>query len=105
MSSAEYITATIDISQVIPFDIEPEDWENLSGDKRHWWLKIYKAWGNINPRYKVSYEYSSLTNQICFIFRSKNKVYKNLLKSLMTYGNAREKYYSELKSYYLKIMI
>ena len=104
MSSEQYLVATVVNENIIPFNIDEEHWAELSDNKRQWWDKIYNAFNNVNSKYKIYHQYSSFSNCIYFYFRSKNKVYKNLLSSLKTYTNkVFEQRYSD--EYRIKVFI
>ena len=79
-----------EIIQDIPFEIDDEDWAEISDDKRHWWNNINKGIHMVQSKYKISYEYSPVSKKIYFYFRSKNKIYNKLLASLKTYGQTYE---------------
>jgi hypothetical protein len=104
MSSQEnYLEATLVHDQNIPFNIDQEWWDELAENKKVWWNHIQKAWINVKSKSHKRYEFSSMTNNIYFIFKSKTSVYQNLLLSLKSYGNVHEKVFD--KEYYLMIKV
>jgi hypothetical protein len=104
MSSQEiYLEATPIHNENIPFDIDQDQWDELADNKKAWWKHIQYAWTNVKSKAYKRTEYSPMTNDIYFIFKSKTPVYKNLLLSLRTYGNVREKVFE--KEYYLFIRL
>jgi hypothetical protein len=102
MSSEQVLEAT-PIDQPIPFEIDQEWWDQLFENEKAWWKHIQYAWTNVKSKAYKRTEFSSLTNNIYFIFKSKTSVYQNLLLSLKTYGNVREKIFD--KEYYIMIKV
>jgi len=104
MSSQEnYLEASLVHDENIPFDIDQEWWNELADNKKAWWKHIQYAWTNVKSKAYKRTEFSSMTNNIYFIFKSKTSVYQNLLLSLKTYGNAREKTFD--KEYYIMVKV
>ena len=102
MSSAQVLEA-LPVQQSAVFNIDQEQWDELPENNKSWWAHILNAWNNVKSKASKRYEYSSMTNSICFIFKTKTSVYHNLLLSLKSYGNVREKYYD--REYYLIIKL
>lgn len=103
MSSQQVLEATPIHNENIPFNIDQEQWEQLAENKKAWWKHIFYAWNNVKSKAYKRYEFSSLTNNIYFIFKSKTSVYRNLLLSLMSYRAVKEKTFE--REYYLMIKI
>ena len=103
MSSEQILEAQVIQNENQPFNIDDDQWAELSDAKKSWWNHILYAWNNVKSKAHKRYEFSSITNSIYFIFKSKTPVYQNLLLSLKSYGNVREKVFD--KEYYIMIKI
>ena len=107
MSSAqentEYIAQVI--PEEIPFSIDAERWETLPENKKVWWINIQKTILQVPPKIKISRYYDSIGDVLSFHFKTKNKIYENLKKSLDTYGNTCERYCTFDKEHRLVIKL
>jgi hypothetical protein len=104
MSSAQEYTAQV-IPEEIPFSIHEERWETLPENKKVWWIHIQKVILQVPTRIKVVIYYDDITDVLSFHFKTKNKIYENLKKSLDTYGNAHERYCTFDKEHRLVIRL
>jgi hypothetical protein len=102
-SEQEFLEAQVIQPENLPFNIDDDQWAELTDAKKSWWNHIMYAWDNVKSNAYKRYEYSSINNNIYFIFKSKTSVYKNLLLSLKSYGNVREKVFD--KEYYIMIKL
>ena len=103
MSSQEnYLEGQV-IQQTAVFDIDQEWWDELADNKKAWWKHIQYAWTNVKSKGYKRTEFSSMTNNIYFIFKSKTSVYQNLFLSLKSYDKPHEKIFD--KEYYIMIKV
>ena len=50
MSSEQYLTATIVEDELIPFNIDQDQWAILDNNKKAWWIKINRLIKKVNPK-------------------------------------------------------